>query len=85
MHGGGLLISKRREGERGTGLLPMLRCPVEISPRPLWPGRGNAYLKWYDVHHTELAVAPEVREEARGFLRAEAAAGRLDLRNELGL
>ncbi|MER5465709.1 hypothetical protein ABT010_34545 [Streptomyces sp. NPDC002668] len=47
-------------------------------------GLPNAYLKWYDVHHTELAVAPEVREEARGFLRAEAAAGRLDLRNELG-
>jgi hypothetical protein len=44
----------------------------------------GAHLKWYDVHGVDQTVADEVRAQARDFLRAEAAGGGLDLRDELG-
>ncbi|MFF7653270.1 hypothetical protein ACFZCY_26180 [Streptomyces sp. NPDC007983] len=40
--------------------------------------------KWYDVHRDGQEVAKDVRDEAREYLRDEAAAGRLGLRGELG-
>ncbi|MFF3906410.1 hypothetical protein ACFYZJ_10415 [Streptomyces sp. NPDC001848] len=47
----------------------------------LLPG---ACLKWYDIRAEGLDATPEVSAEARDFLREEAAAGRLEFRQELG-
>jgi hypothetical protein len=44
----------------------------------------DAYLKWYEVRRTEAAIPDEIRDAAREFLRAETAAGRLDISGELG-
>jgi hypothetical protein len=44
----------------------------------------GAYLKWYDIRRADQPATPEVTEQAREYLRAEAAAGRLELRNEMG-
>jgi hypothetical protein len=44
----------------------------------------GAYLKWYDIHREDTEIPPGTREQARDFLRSEATAHRLDLRDELG-
>jgi hypothetical protein len=44
----------------------------------------GAHLKWYDIRGAEQDATPEVSDEARAFLRAEEAAGRLAFREELG-
>jgi hypothetical protein len=44
----------------------------------------GGFLKWYDVHSPDAAIRPETQDQARDFLRGEAAAGRLMLREELG-
>src|SRR5262245_16907853 len=44
----------------------------------------GAYLKWYDIRPAADAATPEISEEAREYLRSEAAAGNLDLRGDLG-
>ncbi|HEX5405340.1 MAG TPA: hypothetical protein VFX16_23940 [Pseudonocardiaceae bacterium] len=44
----------------------------------------GGYLKWYDIHRDDAAIPTDTRDQARDFLRAEASAGRLDLRDELG-
>jgi hypothetical protein len=44
----------------------------------------GGYLKWYEIHREDADIPPDTREQARDFLRAEASAGRLDLRDELG-
>jgi hypothetical protein len=44
----------------------------------------GAYLKWYDIHREDAEIPPGTREQARDFLRSEATAHRLDLRDELG-
>ncbi len=44
----------------------------------------GGYLKWYDVHRADVEIPYGVREQARDFLRTEATASRLDLRDELG-
>jgi len=43
-----------------------------------------AYLKWYDVRLPEVEIPAELDEQARTFLRAEVAAGRLAIDGELG-
>jgi hypothetical protein len=56
--------------------------------KQIYPGENlilpDAYLKWYDIRRAAQAATPEVSDEAREFLRAEAAAGRLEFRKELG-
>jgi hypothetical protein len=56
--------------------------------KQIYPGENlalpGAHLKWYDIRHARDAAAPEVSDEAREYLRAEVAAGRLEFRNELG-
>ncbi|MFF4402314.1 hypothetical protein [Streptomyces sp. NPDC001480] len=44
----------------------------------------GARLKWYDIRGAVQDPTPGVSEEAREFLRAEVAAGRLGFRRELG-
>jgi hypothetical protein len=44
----------------------------------------DAYLKWYDLHRSDQQVSREVDAEAREFLRAETAAGRLPISGDLG-
>lgn len=44
----------------------------------------GAILKWYDLRRTEVPLPDQVKPAARAFLRAEAAAGRLELGNGLG-
>jgi hypothetical protein len=44
----------------------------------------KAYLKWYDVRLPQVEMPAEVVAEARQFLLAEAAAGRLAIDGELG-
>jgi hypothetical protein len=53
-------------------------CP---APDIALPG---GYLKWYDVHRDGAEIPAGTRTQARDFLRSEATAGRLDLRDELG-
>jgi hypothetical protein len=57
-------------------------------PKQVSPASGLAlpggFLKWYDIHDPDAAIGPITRDQARDFLRGEAAAGRLDLRDELG-
>lgn len=59
------------------------------GPKHAEPGPGlglpGAYLKWYDVHRADRAIGEGVRDEARAFLEAEAAAGRLGFKNEIGV
>lgn len=44
----------------------------------------GAYLKWYDVRAADEPATPEISEEAREYLRAEAAAGQLEFKQDLG-
>ncbi|MEV5880314.1 hypothetical protein AB0L75_40215 [Streptomyces sp. NPDC052101] len=44
----------------------------------------DACLKWYDIRAVDQEATPEVTEEARAFLRTEAAEGRLEFRKEFG-
>jgi len=44
----------------------------------------NAHLKWYDVYLPDRVIPDSIRDEAREFLRAEAGAGRIEFRGELG-
>jgi len=44
----------------------------------------KARLKWYDVCLTDRVIPAQIRDEAREFLRAEAEAGRVEFRGELG-
>jgi hypothetical protein len=44
----------------------------------------GAYLKWYDIREAGQAATPEVSEQARQYLRTEAAEGRIRLQQELG-
>ena len=44
----------------------------------------DAYLKWYDLHRPDQQIRPDVDAEAREFLRAETAAGRLPISGDLG-
>src|ERR1700742_2920623 len=52
------------------------------------PAEGIAlpggFLKWYDVHAPDAPIRPETQDQARDFLRGEAAADRLRLHDELG-
>jgi hypothetical protein len=54
----------------------------------LSPGPGLAlpggFLKWYDLHGEDDPIMTVTRDQARDFLRGEATAGRLELRDELG-
>lgn len=43
-----------------------------------------AYLKWYEVRRADAEIPAELRADAREFLRAEAAAGGLNIDGELG-
>jgi hypothetical protein len=54
-----------------------------IVPAPALVLR-DAYLKWYDLHRPDQRVRPDVDAEARAFLSAEAAAGRLAISGDLG-
>ncbi len=44
----------------------------------------SAYLKWYEVRRPEVEIPDGLREDAREFLRAEVAAGTLNIDGELG-
>jgi hypothetical protein len=44
----------------------------------------GGYLKWYDIHDRDTTIPFNTRDQARDFLRGEAAAGRLRLCDELG-
>ncbi|SEM10107.1 hypothetical protein [Streptacidiphilus jiangxiensis] len=44
----------------------------------------DAYLKWYDIRTADQDATPEVSDEAREFLRTEAAEGRVEFRKEFG-
>ena len=44
----------------------------------------GAYLKWYDVLPEDAVIPGDTRDQARDYLRGEASAGRLDVRDELG-
>lgn len=44
----------------------------------------GACLKWYDIHLPGQAVHADVRDQAKAFLSAEAAAGRLVFQQEFG-
>lgn len=58
------------------------------EPKQVSPGGGLAlpggYLKWYDIHHPDATIPFNTRDQARDFLRGEAAAGHLELNGELG-
>jgi hypothetical protein len=54
-----------------------------IVPRPAL-ALPDAYLKWYDLHRADQQIRPDVDAEARDFLRAETAAGRLPISGDLG-
>ncbi|HEX6578325.1 MAG TPA: hypothetical protein VF082_08155 [Jiangellaceae bacterium] len=57
-------------------------------PKAITPGDDlvlpAAHLKWYEVRREDATVSATVRADARAFLRAEAAAGRLQISGELG-
>lgn len=57
-------------------------------PKQVTPADGlalpGAYLKWYDVHRDDARITIGTRDQARDFLRGEASAGQLALRDELG-
>jgi hypothetical protein len=72
------------------GLDELAEYPADWTHRDkqIYPG-GNltlpdACLKWYDIRRADQAATPEVSDEAREFLRAEVAAGRLAFRKEIG-
>jgi hypothetical protein len=44
----------------------------------------TSHLKWYDVRRPEAVIGEDVRADARAFLTAEVAAGRLAIAGELG-
>jgi hypothetical protein len=44
----------------------------------------NAYLKWYDLYPPDAPITPDQASHALAFLRSEADAGKLDLRDNLG-
>jgi hypothetical protein len=44
----------------------------------------DVHLKWYDVRREGVAIPEDVRSEAREFVRAETASGRLAISGELG-
>jgi hypothetical protein len=44
----------------------------------------DTYLKWYDLHRADQKVRAEVDTEAREFIAAETAAGRLPIAGDLG-
>jgi hypothetical protein len=44
----------------------------------------DACLKWYDIRLDDQTAAPEVHDEAREYLRAQAAAGVIPFRKEFG-
>ena len=54
-----------------------------IVPRPAL-ALPDTYLKWYDLHRPDQRVRAEVDAEAREFVRAETAAGRLPISGDLG-
>jgi hypothetical protein len=54
-----------------------------IVPRPAL-SLPNAYLKWYDLRRPDQEVRADVDAEAREFISAETAAGRLPVSGDLG-
>jgi len=54
-----------------------------VTPGPELSLSG-AYLKWYDIHRSELTITPELIQESRDFLQTEADGERLNLENQLG-
>ena len=54
---------------------------VEPAAELAWP---DAYLKCYDVRAPKALIPDDVRDDAREFLRAERAGGRLAIGGELG-
>lgn len=44
----------------------------------------GAFFKWYDVVAADAVIPEDARDQARDFLRSEATAGRLAVRDELG-
>ncbi|WP_329474884.1 hypothetical protein OG555_24535 [Kribbella sp. NBC_01484] len=69
----------------GIGEVPpdWMHRQKEVSPAEAQPLPG-AYLKWYDVHPTDEAVADTERSQARAFLEHQTDRGALAFRNELG-
>jgi hypothetical protein len=77
-----------------TEPIPVLRELAEIPAdwtyvyRQIDPGKDlaipGAYLKWYDIRIPEDPAFPEVSEEAREYLRTEAAAGNIAFKQDLG-
>jgi hypothetical protein len=77
-----------------TEPIPVLRELAEIPAdwthveKRIYPGKDldlpGAYLKWYDIREADEPATPEITEEAREYLRAEAAAGRIEFKQELG-
>jgi len=77
-----------------TEPIPVLRELAEIPAdwkhiyKEIHPGKdlevAGAYLKWYDIREADEAATPEISEEAREYLRAEAAAGGIEFKQELG-
>ncbi|MEU8827782.1 hypothetical protein [Streptomyces sp. NPDC048636] len=71
-------------------LTELAEYPADWShqPKEIFPGDplvlSGACLKWYDIRRPEVAATPEVSSEAREFLSAEVAAGRLEFRKEMG-
>src|SRR3954471_24836473 len=57
---------------------PKLATPADELRLP------GARLKWYDVAPAHAPVSPALQDEARAFLLAESAAGRLPFDDELG-
>lgn len=68
------------DGQVATGYQhrPKLITAMDDLPLP------TAYLKWYDIHYLDASIPAEVRREARDFIGAEVAAGRLPIDGDLG-
>jgi len=45
---------------------------------------GKTWLKWYDIARPDAPIDPDLQDEARAFLQAEAKRGALKLDDELG-
>lgn len=58
------------------------------TEKRIYPGENlslpDAYLKWYDIRLADQSATPDVSDEAREFLRVQAAEGGIEFRKELG-
>jgi hypothetical protein len=73
-----------------TGLAELADIPADWvhQEKSIHPGDDlrlpGAHLKWYDIRAADVPATPEISEQARQYLLAEAEAGRLDLKGDLG-